>query len=288
MELIQNAEDNSYAAGATPTLEIFYEDHPIAGCFLRLDCNEIGFRAKNVEAICQIGNSSKIGLDGETRYIGQKGIGFKSVFKIADVVYIQSQHYSFKFDESTVLGMINPLWVSDPPFQPREGFTTLYLQLSPTCNKAEVLDKLKNFDFKMLLFLQKLSKVKISVKQNAGVGSNFTKEFERTARPTVRGQEKVDIRHPGGTQAFIMFRHTHERMPAEDKRPGKSKSEVVLAFPLQSDEPLVESQQAHAFLPVRAYGLKVRIALFNDYCRLTLCSFSYKVTLLSMPVEGRS
>ncbi len=40
--------------------------------------NEQGFTEANVRALCAINNSTKKGIQG---YIGQKGIGFKSVFK---------------------------------------------------------------------------------------------------------------------------------------------------------------------------------------------------------------
>ncbi|KAM5385312.1 hypothetical protein ACJZ2D_000953 [Fusarium nematophilum] len=79
LELIQNAEDNTYDC-ATPSLSFTYKRGS-----LRVDCNEIGFSDSNVRAICKIGESTKAGLGRSARYIGEKGIGFKSVFKVASV-----------------------------------------------------------------------------------------------------------------------------------------------------------------------------------------------------------
>lgn len=42
--------------------------------------NEQGFSAKNMRALCDVGNSTKKG--SSTGYIGKKGIGFKSVFRV--------------------------------------------------------------------------------------------------------------------------------------------------------------------------------------------------------------
>lgn len=42
--------------------------------------NEQGFSAMNIRALCDVGNSTKKG--SSAGYIGQKGIGFKSVFRV--------------------------------------------------------------------------------------------------------------------------------------------------------------------------------------------------------------
>lgn len=81
---------------------------------LRIDCNEVGFTAKNVEAICAINRSTKSGKTSYGEYIGEKGIGFKSVFKAADVVWISSREFTFKFDKTKPLGMVSPIWAEFP------------------------------------------------------------------------------------------------------------------------------------------------------------------------------
>ena len=81
-ELIQNAEDNSYniaqAAGVRPYLKVIVSPNTIV-----IESNEDGFEEANVRAICSVGESTKKSTQG---YIGEKGIGFKSVFKIASRV----------------------------------------------------------------------------------------------------------------------------------------------------------------------------------------------------------
>ncbi|KAK4647378.1 uncharacterized protein QC761_0000340 [Podospora bellae-mahoneyi] len=73
-----------------------------------------GFKKKNVRAICSAAESSKNVLPqkayaGERRLIGEKGLRFKSVFKVASSVWIRSGHYSFRFDRDGELGRIRPI-----------------------------------------------------------------------------------------------------------------------------------------------------------------------------------
>src|SRR5260370_17525909 len=73
LELVQNADDNAYREGVTPFLR-FVRRH---GALL-VQNNEAGFEEKNVRALCSIGEPFKPKAFG---YIGEKGIGFKSVFR---------------------------------------------------------------------------------------------------------------------------------------------------------------------------------------------------------------
>ena len=65
--LLKNADDNSYAPGATPTIRLELFPHAVV-----VYNNECGFSDKNIEAVCNVGGSTKA---NKTGYIGQKGIG---------------------------------------------------------------------------------------------------------------------------------------------------------------------------------------------------------------------
>jgi hypothetical protein len=84
-ELVQNADDNKYEADAeaTPTLNMVL--YPKA---LEIYNNEDGFTPENIDAIANISASTKV---NKTGYIGQKGIGFKSVFTVSDSPEIHSK-----------------------------------------------------------------------------------------------------------------------------------------------------------------------------------------------------
>jgi hypothetical protein len=66
LELIQNADDNQYTLDCLPTLRFLVSSDRILVCN-----NEIGFQPKNIEAICNIGKSTK----GKHKqgYTGHKG-----------------------------------------------------------------------------------------------------------------------------------------------------------------------------------------------------------------------
>ena len=66
LELIQNADDNQYPSDCLPTLRFVVSSDRILVCN-----NEIGFQSNNVNAICNIGNSTK----GKHKqgYTGHKG-----------------------------------------------------------------------------------------------------------------------------------------------------------------------------------------------------------------------
>ncbi|KAM5358865.1 hypothetical protein ACJZ2D_014924 [Fusarium nematophilum] len=139
LELIQNADDNTFES-SIPTLNIEFKDR----C-LFFSCNEVGFTRSNVEAICNIGLSTKSGSVDASQFTGEKGIGFKSVFKVADVAWIRSGKYSFKFDRSEKLGMITPIW-ADPPFETTPGFTSIVLSLSKSCAVDDLIRGIKQID----------------------------------------------------------------------------------------------------------------------------------------------
>ncbi|KAM0901187.1 hypothetical protein ACQ4PT_020148 [Festuca glaucescens] len=91
LELIQNADDNTYIKDVEPTLAFVLQENGIA-----ILNNEKGFCADNIRALCDIGNSTKKGSN--MGYIGNKGIGFKSVFRVTDAPEIHSNSFHVKFD----------------------------------------------------------------------------------------------------------------------------------------------------------------------------------------------
>jgi integrase len=94
-ELIQNAEHNTYPDGVAPALSfrLLQSDPtntPGAQGALVLHNNETGFTEQNVDALCAVGRSTKTKQGG---YIGEKGIGFKSVFQVSSTPHIFSGGY---------------------------------------------------------------------------------------------------------------------------------------------------------------------------------------------------
>lgn len=256
LEFIQNADDNSYEA-ERPTIS-FTSTHG----FLQIDCNETDFAPANVEAICRIGKSTK--TDRSKGFIGEKGIGFKSVFKIADIVWISSRAYTFKFDRSAQLGMIAPIWENFPGMA-KSGNSQFYLQLveeKESRAEKDLLKQLRSFDSTLLLFLRKLKKIEIFVNDHDWK-KRLTYHIARSDTQAYGG-ELVSIKKNWAktkkadeTLQYFVVRHSTTEMPLEAKRKGMESSEVVLAFPFMGSKPAFHVQKAYAFLPIRDCGFRV-------------------------------
>jgi hypothetical protein len=95
LELLQNADDNDYAAGVTPSLAITLSE---TAC--TFECNEKGFSAENVFAICYAAASTKKRQKSARTFIGEKGIGFKSIFAVAEAVEVHSGDYHFELRDT--------------------------------------------------------------------------------------------------------------------------------------------------------------------------------------------
>ncbi|KAF4630462.1 hypothetical protein G7Y89_g7676 [Cudoniella acicularis] len=211
LECIQNADDNHYPEGIEPFLRIIVRSDRI-----QLDCNETRFNKDNVEAICNVGKSTKSFQGG---YIGEKGIGFKSVFKVAQHAHIYSPPFSFKFDKNEELGMITPIWIEEEHALHRrhEECQTTILLLPPTGQDFSGL--FENFDAiapTLLLFLRKLKRLELNL----------------TDPPIRKEGRRRDVT---STEISLAFPINSEGAPE------------------------ISTQMVHAFLPVRDFGFKFLI-----------------------------
>ena len=102
--MLQNADDAQYDDDVEASVKFSVSSNELI-----IGVNECGFTLPNVIALCDTGKSSKV---NDVTTTGEKGFGFKSVFKIADVVHVRSGFWSFRFEKYTDdgLGMITPLW----------------------------------------------------------------------------------------------------------------------------------------------------------------------------------
>lgn len=251
LELIQNADDNEYAEGVVPHLTL-----KVSSERLVLLNNEIGFSERNVRALCSVGDSSKA---KKTGYIGEKGIGFKSVFTVSNAPEIHSNGFHFRFnrtDESNLLGYVVPEWCAPPTDVPSDR-TAIVL---PAAQDYEFSKKaLEGVDATLLLFLAKLREIhllhgteKIAFRRRDRSGwSVLEAEIARAgAEPIVKESQFVRV------ASDISMEGT-----PDEKRPGIVTSPVLLAFPVDTGG-LADPQptsQVFAFLPVRPVGFKFAI-----------------------------
>lgn len=191
VELIQNADDNSYESQVLPSFHLELNLRPTGGYVLSSN-NEVGFRNANVVALCDIGGSTK--TDAEV-HIGRKGVGFKSVFKVSDRPFIFSRNFAFNFDSQAPLGHIVPQPASNlsdgdlaslvPTWQFAEdgsGWkdTRIFLPLRADHQlDKEIMADVGGVDH-ILLFLRRLRRLGVTLisLNDDGVETSFAKEIE--------------------------------------------------------------------------------------------------------------
>jgi hypothetical protein len=260
LELIQNADDNNFVSG-TPSLS-FNTNLPGTTPKMRIDCNEAGFTKENVKAICSIGQSTKKAIDRKKGFIGEKGIGFKSVFKVADVVHISSGPFQFKLDRHKTLGMIAPILASFPSTQVIPGQTQILLLLKGKLDMDHINEELLGVEPQLLIFLRKLSIITICTPIRHVQFQTYPTQFEAGFNGETISLKTSYFRDGGFYQTsmkkYIIVRHMVQQLPEDERRPGVSESEVVLAFPVLEDtNPMIENHNVCAYLPIDDYGFAV-------------------------------
>ncbi|KAI3045489.1 hypothetical protein CBS76997_4576 [Aspergillus niger] len=250
LELIQNADDNEYAANITPALVLTYRNR-----VLRTDCNELGFTPGQVEAICNLGYSTK---KDKVEATGEKGVGFKSVFSVAASVWIASGPYTFKFDASNQMGMLIPIWES-PPDATRYANTSMYARFAPRADERIVFHDLDVVGAKILTFLRKLRELNLHIELQSGDRICYNVARQDTTSPD--GLCMTQLTFTGEMfpvaqrKTYVVCRYEVKEMPQERKRPGRQTTELRIAFPVDDfGQPVLESQDVYAVLPVRSYG----------------------------------
>jgi hypothetical protein len=258
-ELLQNADDNKYPKSKTPevTLRLFNDRSEF-----QFECNEAGFEEGDVDALCGSGCSTK---KANPDAIGEKGMGFKSVFKIATIASIRSNGYSFEFNTESLgdYGIFVPTWVANASGAEEFNGTLITLRLRQDWDRTNLIRELESLNFSFLLFARRLELINLSF-QNAS-GSMITKTVRKRTDGSYQGNRVVICASRAGknevSDHYILRRHTVEGMPPEAKRPGVEEREIILAFPYRDDVFLVEDQKTFAFLPIRDFGFKVGLLI---------------------------
>ncbi|CAJ1374477.1 unnamed protein product [Effrenium voratum] len=268
LELLQNVDDCTYAQSATPTLKLRYETRrdkfaeitnfkaaaTVEG-LLVVEHNETGFKTRNVLAICDIDKSTK--LAREKRFIGAKGIGFKSVFLVTATPVIQSGIFNFHFDSDALNGLGSLLPFPLPANLTASSGTRLVLPLDASSGplkkrglRAEDVGRRALLDVKptLLLFLRKVQQIQVS--------RNGQEErlMKKKTHPKSASTEEVELFTIGSSQLVERWL-LHTRVLTLRGQDGDVASELKLAFRLDQCGPL-PAQEAHAWLPLRSYGLR--------------------------------
>ncbi|TVY16404.1 hypothetical protein LARI1_G008274 [Lachnellula arida] len=279
-ELIQNAEDNSYKTatsnGAVPYIEFTIHPNKIV-----IDSNEDGFTTANVQAICKIGQSTKK-REGVQQFIGEKGIGFKSVFMVASKVHIQSGPFSFSFEDSPEkldiqtginvanisseqlaarrMGLVTPIWEPAEADLP-DPLTRMTLTLKDKLSYPKLLSQFDALPDTFLLFLNQLGAIKITRSDGKTTESTtFSRTLDESSRQAILSKAQrigSEVLQPSLKHYHITRRMLTNLSP--DERRDRNSAEVVLAFPLEDDKPIIVDQETYAYLPMGNFGFSFLI-----------------------------
>ncbi|XP_030610585.1 protein NO VEIN isoform X2 [Archocentrus centrarchus] len=254
LELIQNADDNSYPPehGVVPALAFVVE----RDCVTVLN-NETGFQEKNIRAICDVGRSTK----GKHKYgyIGQKGIGFKSVFKVTDCPEIHSNGFHLRFDKNCgPMGYILPHWTEDKrlldvqltDINQHSWTTKISLPLRSECHQTRNL--FHDVHPSLLLFLHRLRSITIY--------SQSEKRHVKMTRKDL-SHNVLEVEHTEGTERWLVVKTTLKHTTKKIKEDVES-TEIALAFQLGGDSAGTnvvcqpQKQPVFAYLPLRSFGFR--------------------------------
>jgi hypothetical protein len=258
--------------------------------------NERGFTARDVEALCDIGASTKTAETERKRCIGEKGIGFKSVFAISDTPYVLSNYFSFRFEKNAAegIGSLVPHWVSPQSFPrvdeagsravetPYPG-TCIILPLHNTpdttaLKHTNIWKTMQSLDSLVLLFLRQLRVLTVSMvsrvdkdSELAGksdachTGYSYRRIIRKEGNPPNVAIRDEHLSH-ATTESVAKFKVVQYMAPIPakvlDAAPRHKQmyftTELACAFPLATDGSADASSlhKLFVFLPTRGYGFR--------------------------------
>ncbi|CAF1202196.1 unnamed protein product [Adineta steineri] len=251
LELIQNADDNQY--NTKPTLIFVIDTNSI-----NIYNNELGFQENNIQALCDIGKSTK--GKHQYGYIGQKGIGFKSVFTVCDHPEIYSNGYQICFDaHNGSIGYILPNWLSteckDNEYLSWTTRICLPLKSENEMQKHKSRSLTESFNDihpSLLLFLNRLRSIIID--------NRLTQSKHIYERFDIPGTSIVEIHCGQMIEKWFVIKK-QLIIPDEIKTNLDNiieVTEIALAFPLHeiknNGEIKLIKQDVYAYLPLRTFG----------------------------------
>ncbi|KAF5820234.1 putative histidine kinase/HSP90-like ATPase superfamily [Helianthus annuus] len=260
LELVQNADDNVYPCDVEPTLTFILQE----GGVVVLN-NEQGFSVENIKALCDVGNSTK--KEPSAGYIGKKGIGFKSVFRVTDAPEIHSNGFHIKFDITDgQIGFVLPTVV--PPCDVNLFSKLVSMNNDPTdekvwktcivlpfrSNKSEsfsienLISMFSDLHPSLLLFLHRLECIRFR---------NLINDSFIIMRKEIVGDYIVNVSLGNEKMAWFV---KSCKLQANHIRHDVQTTEISMALMLDLNDgsyiPKPEHQPVFAFLPLRNYGLK--------------------------------
>ncbi|MBN2881878.1 DUF3883 domain-containing protein, partial [Candidatus Woesearchaeota archaeon] len=229
--------------------------------------NEVGFNEENVRALCDVRKSTKKKVDG---YVGEKGIGFKSVFKVSKSPEIHSNGYHFRFHtgkskKKALLGYILPELIEDISDEIDSSLTNIVLPF-PKKDYTKFSEQLSDIQPDLLLFLKKLKTIQI-IDEIEGTEIVFKKKTKSSG--FVELTERITDNWSNKSEENLYYRLFSETVNvpkkyATDERVNIEKTEIVIGFQLdkENNKYKVNSSndcKVYNFLPINDYNFRFLI-----------------------------
>jgi len=205
LELIQNAEDAGLGLKIPGVFEIRINKSRV-----KITHNGRPFSEEDVRALCGIRSSKK----PEKGTLGYLGIGFKSVFKVADRAEIYSNGFQFKFDRnhkdwkdpSNTPWCVLPIWLKEPSEEIDPERTTFIIPYREELYYSSLLQEVESLRTELYLFLRWLKKIEVTdeVSERAWILENLGCSEEGVTTLKRDNQE----------QKFRFFRRTLKKVPS--------------------------------------------------------------------------
>ncbi len=250
LELIQNADDADYQT-KTPCLTFTINADDI-----ELQYNEEGFDVDDIIAITDTGDSKKKGTDRLKKgFIGEKGIGFKSVFALASEVEIESPPWHFLLRKEKCI----------VPEVLRNGKlktgTRIKVKFTEHGYAAKIAEEIRSFvdgNTESFLFLNKLSRV-IVLDQQQEQSSKWLLEIEPPDRMSSTLTIKADSVTGNSVREYQLYERCIKFPPELVKKrwerlasiEGPQTRPIIVAALMETSEDSLPTGQLFCYLPTK-------------------------------------
>jgi hypothetical protein len=145
--------------------------------------------------------------------------------------------------------------------------THMLLELNSESESRIIVNELVKLEPQLLIFLRKISKLHITTpdrtfrfkiekleEDRAFDGKETVTLTIMSTRPsTMSSSDRRKMR-----EKYMIVRYQENLLPTDTRRANVRETEVVLAFPFDSNmQPLLRSQKIYAYLPINDYGFNV-------------------------------
>lgn len=267
-ELIQNADDAKF--DQNPSLKIIIEKDSITFC-----SNEKGFSVCDIQSICSISESKK----SKGVNIGNKGLGFKSVFSVSDepVIYSKPFWQFYFLKQNDELSYITPHYLEKIPTtlgqiidENKSMNTFVYLKFKNDFYFDENIVNL--LDDNVLLFTNKIEQINVEDKilSNKKEIKRFKKnlsDFENNLRSFELRLEKVDKEKGIEQLEFTVFDKIIKIDDYLAKKEELACGEIKLSIAFPNNLSSWNSHSVYSIFPVEKEDIKWPF-LINTYWTL--------------------